>query len=180
MPRPLRLPVPRGYCRFSARTSIDHWNTTIPQVLPVISSLQTSCKPTVTVSYPISFFSTSSGRSVEANAFLPSSVCHKPAVVAPHSAVYPSPLTSSIFSTAARPARRLRSRVSPLSQVPKRYCSYRRMCHSRRADGSSGSTSIAASREVLPTNVKPRHYDLTLEPDFEKFTFEGTVIIEYV
>lgn len=51
------------------------------------------------------------------------------------------------------------------------------MCSSRRE--TSGSTNVQG-REVLPTNVKPQHYDLTLEPDFEKFTYEGTVIIEYV
>ena len=39
---------------------------------------------------------------------------------------------------------------------------------------------MSQGREVLPTNVKPVHYDLTLEPNLEKFTFEGTVIIEYV
>ncbi|CAK7901281.1 aminopeptidase 2 [[Candida] anglica] len=42
--------------------------------------------------------------------------------------------------------------------------------------------SIAASssnpdREVLPTNVKPLHYDLTLEPLFDTFRFDGTVEI---
>jgi aminopeptidase 2 len=37
---------------------------------------------------------------------------------------------------------------------------------------------VAASREVLPTNVKPLHYDLTLEPDFDKFTYAGKVVIE--
>jgi aminopeptidase 2 len=51
------------------------------------------------------------------------------------------------------------------------------MCHSRRTDEALGST-LAQGREVLPTNVKPVHYDLTLEPDFEKFTYEGTVVIE--
>lgn len=35
-----------------------------------------------------------------------------------------------------------------------------------------------AGREVLPTNVIPRHYDLMLEPDFEKFTYEGVVTID--
>jgi aminopeptidase 2 len=38
----------------------------------------------------------------------------------------------------------------------------------------SGSIDITKNREVLPTNVVPRHYDLTLEPDFEKFKFNGT------
>ncbi|KAE8394749.1 Aminopeptidase 2 mitochondrial [Aspergillus alliaceus] len=50
------------------------------------------------------------------------------------------------------------------------------MC--RRADVPSGSTNIAHGREVLPTNVKPVHYDLTLEPNFESFTYEGTVVVD--
>ncbi|KAK5461232.1 Aminopeptidase 2 mitochondrial [Exophiala xenobiotica] len=33
-------------------------------------------------------------------------------------------------------------------------------------------------RVVLPDNVVPKHYDVTLEVDFEKFTFEGTAIID--
>ncbi|KAF2832170.1 hypothetical protein CC86DRAFT_400942 [Ophiobolus disseminans] len=41
-----------------------------------------------------------------------------------------------------------------------------------------GSATIAGAREVLPTNVKPLHYDLTLEPNFEDFTYEGTVVID--
>ncbi|KAL1989166.1 hypothetical protein VTN96DRAFT_3713 [Rasamsonia emersonii] len=52
------------------------------------------------------------------------------------------------------------------------------MCRSRHADEPSGSTNLAHGREVLPTNVKPLHYDLTLEPDFDKFTYEGTVVID--
>lgn len=52
------------------------------------------------------------------------------------------------------------------------------MC--RRADVPSGSTNITQGREVLPTNVKPVHYDLTLEPNFESFKYDGTVVIEYV
>lgn len=52
------------------------------------------------------------------------------------------------------------------------------MCSSRRAEVPSGSTNIAHGREVLPTNVKPVHYDLTLEPNFETFKYDGTVIIE--
>lgn len=53
------------------------------------------------------------------------------------------------------------------------------MCY-QHADVVSGSMDMTNSREILPTNVKPIHYDLTLEPNLEKFTFEGTVIIEYV
>jgi aminopeptidase 2 len=40
--------------------------------------------------------------------------------------------------------------------------------------------AVSHGREVLPTNVTPLHYDLTLEPDLEKFTYKGTVAIEYV
>lgn len=51
------------------------------------------------------------------------------------------------------------------------------MCGSRRGE-ASGFTNVQG-REVLPTNVKPVHYDLTLDPNFEKFTYDGTVVIEY-
>lgn len=51
------------------------------------------------------------------------------------------------------------------------------MCGSRRADGG-GSTVVPHGRDVLPANVKPVHYDLTLEPDFEKFTYDGSVVID--
>lgn len=40
------------------------------------------------------------------------------------------------------------------------------------------NTDISKGREVLPKNVKPLHYDLTLEPDLETFEYEGTVVIE--
>ncbi|KYK54383.1 aminopeptidase 2 [Drechmeria coniospora] len=40
---------------------------------------------------------------------------------------------------------------------------------------ASGSTH---GRELLPANVVPRHYHVTLEPDFEKLTFDGTVVID--
>lgn len=53
------------------------------------------------------------------------------------------------------------------------------MCHARGGDAAVGSTQVPAGREILPANVKPVHYDLTLEPDFEKFTYDGTVVIEY-
>lgn len=53
------------------------------------------------------------------------------------------------------------------------------MCRAAAFEGG-GSLGVGDKREVLPTNVKPLHYDLTLEPDFEKFTYNGTVVIEYV
>jgi len=37
---------------------------------------------------------------------------------------------------------------------------------------------VSKGREILPTNVIPRHYDLTLEPDFKKLTYEGKVTID--
>ena len=44
--------------------------------------------------------------------------------------------------------------------------------------GEGGAMDISKGREILPASVIPRHYDLTLEPDFEKFTFEGTVVVD--
>jgi len=54
------------------------------------------------------------------------------------------------------------------------------MCqqHGLDANTPGNVVDITSSRELLPANVKPRNYLLTLEPDFEKFTFEGTVVIE--
>lgn len=46
------------------------------------------------------------------------------------------------------------------------------------ADVTSASMDVSHGREVLPSNVKPVHYNLTLEPDFDKFTYEGKVVIE--
>jgi len=45
-------------------------------------------------------------------------------------------------------------------------------------DAVGSSVDVTKGREILPANVIPRHYDLTLEPDFEKLTYEGTVIID--
>jgi aminopeptidase 2 len=37
---------------------------------------------------------------------------------------------------------------------------------------------VTKGREILPANVIPKHYDLTLEPNFNTLTYEGTVIID--
>ncbi len=61
-----------------------------------------------------------------------------------------------------------------------RHCSCQRIMCSGDADHPGGGMDITNARVLLPTNVKPIHYYLSLEPDFDKFTYEGTVVIEYV
>lgn len=53
------------------------------------------------------------------------------------------------------------------------------MCR-RDADVTGANLDIAKGREVLPKNVKPVHYDLTLEPNLDTFEYEGKVVIEYI
>ena len=50
------------------------------------------------------------------------------------------------------------------------------MCMFRDTEG--GSSTATTGRVILPGNVVPKHYDLVLEPDFDKFTFEGKVTID--
>ncbi|KLP00364.1 putative APE2-aminopeptidase yscII [Fusarium fujikuroi] len=92
---------------------------------------------------------------------------------------------SSTFTTAASPRLILtqtlhNSKASSL--VPRqqqRNCSCRRAMYRNGNDVASASLDIRRGREVLPKNVKPLHYDLTLEPNFETFKYEGTVIIDF-
>ncbi|KAL8872194.1 MAG: hypothetical protein Q9174_002137 [Haloplaca sp. 1 TL-2023] len=51
------------------------------------------------------------------------------------------------------------------------------MCLAKNGVATS-SVDVSKGREVLPSNVKPIHYGLTLEPDFDKFTYEGEVVID--
>ena len=51
------------------------------------------------------------------------------------------------------------------------------MCRQRDAD-AGGAVDVTKGREILPANVKPTHYDLTLEPDLTKFVYDGKVVIE--
>lgn len=50
------------------------------------------------------------------------------------------------------------------------------MCRSRA--GLEGSSVAVQSRELLPANVVPRHYHLTIDTDFDKLTYKGTVVID--
>ncbi|KAK6530013.1 Aminopeptidase 2 mitochondrial, variant 2 [Orbilia ellipsospora] len=46
------------------------------------------------------------------------------------------------------------------------------------ADDVASSIDVTQGREVLPTAIKPSNYVVTLEPNFEKFTFDGEVTID--
>ena len=93
-------------------------------------------------------------------------------------------------TTTSYPARRLHLQDTSLHRPPSllklaptsavRYCSHRRnMCKQFGVEGHASAVDITQGREVLPTNVKPLHYDLTLEPNFSDFTYDGTVVIEW-
>ncbi|KAG9236474.1 peptidase family M1-domain-containing protein [Amylocarpus encephaloides] len=77
-------------------------------------------------------------------------------------------------------------RTSPFRHAPSiassiRHCSYRRhnMCkfHGEQ-DVSGASADVTKGREILPGNVVPKHYDITLEPDFKALTYEGTIVLD--
>lgn len=53
-----------------------------------------------------------------------------------------------------------------LPSIPRQHTQFRSMCTS------------TPQREVLPTNVKPLRYELSLEPDFSDFTFLGQLAID--
>ena len=42
------------------------------------------------------------------------------------------------------------------------------------------TTEEEETKYRLPTNVRPTHYDVTVQTDLEKLTFSGFVKIEYV
>ena len=53
------------------------------------------------------------------------------------------------------------------------------MCRTQaQLDEADTGPGIKLGRELLPSNVVPTHYDLTLEPDFSKLTFDGSVVID--
>lgn len=74
----------------------------------------------------------------------------------------------------------IRSLRTKLFYQTVRNCSYNNIMCRAKDDHAAASVHVSQGREVLPSNVKPVHYSLTLEPNFEKFTYEGEVVIEYV
>lgn len=104
-----------------------------------------------------------------------------------------SATTRSYFSSSTRirntytPQVHLPSRPTAISNtknlrastinISKRHCSHRKAMY--REEMVGGLAAAQGGREILPTNVKPTHYNLTLEPDLEEFTYQGTVKIEY-
>ncbi|KAL1866911.1 hypothetical protein VTK73DRAFT_4458 [Phialemonium thermophilum] len=93
-----------------------------------------------------------------------------------YSVVIPNiPRTRQPTSLHSIPFQVIRSRTAPV-----RFCSYRRssMCRTQAAAEMAGGGVNVKGRELLPANVIPRHYDIALEPDFEKLTFDGTVVID--
>jgi aminopeptidase 2 len=51
------------------------------------------------------------------------------------------------------------------------------MCRTQALAEMGGGVNVQG-RELLPANVVPRHYHVTLEPDLKKHTFDGTVVID--
>jgi hypothetical protein len=67
----------------------------------------------------------------------------------------------------------------PSRSTSVRYCSARRkMCKLYAGAEVAGGLDVSKGREILPANVRPINYDLTLEPNFKKFTYQGSVTIE--
>jgi hypothetical protein len=61
-----------------------------------------------------------------------------------------------------------------------RYCSYRRnnMCRLMGEGADPTTINVHQTRQVLPADVKPIHYRLTLEPNLTTFQYDGEVAIE--
>lgn len=88
-----------------------------------------------------------------------------------------TPIFQFQHSAASLTTSQLRSQVL-IEQ--RRFCSFQRsMCRQHLAtDAIASGVDVSKGREVLPKNVKPTHYRLTLEPNLETFEFDGYVEIE--
>jgi hypothetical protein len=88
-----------------------------------------------------------------------------------------SPFSPSSANPSLRhPATALSCKPTSISPRQVRHCSHRRnMC---RSNMMGDGPSVPLDREVLPTNVKPTSYHLTLEPNLETFEYDGEVAIK--
>ena len=102
------------------------------------------------------------------------------------SRLYTTSSLSPILSKRVQPSRlsrpALRKHNLPkLAQQQLRNCSCRRiMCrgHHATTDLQSEAIDVSKGREILPANVKPIHYHVTLEPNLDSFEYDGEVVIE--
>src|SRR6266851_6627501 len=85
---------------------------------------------------------------------------------------------NSLLSSRAHDRDSPRFRIAPsYHQKPllSRHCSFH---HHPPVSVSAMSSSKAVDHYRLPTDLRPRHYDLTIRTDFEKDKFSGFVKIE--
>ncbi|KAK6587385.1 hypothetical protein PZA11_000675 [Diplocarpon coronariae] len=91
-------------------------------------------------------------------------------------------LPSSIFNPTCRRRQPLTARKqTPFTYTAIRNCSYRnhKMCRSQgERDAPAGGLDVTKGRQILPADVVPKHYTITLEPDFETFKYKGSVSID--
>lgn len=67
----------------------------------------------------------------------------------------------------------------PHSKFALAFTRYHHICHHQKTLSNMCQSSTAVpDRQVLPTNVKPQHYNLVLEPLFDTFKFNGEVTID--
>lgn len=92
------------------------------------------------------------------------------------------PASSSLLHTSSSsPSPRIaRLTSSPPLRLPRRLAASARFCSAmcRSRAGLEGSSVAVQSRELLPANVVPRHYHLTVDTDFDKLTYKGNVVID--
>lgn len=69
------------------------------------------------------------------------------------------------------------SSISPSSFLDSKLKS---QSHNDNTNSSPFSSTNVPERQLLPQNVKPLNYNLTLDPNFETFKFGGDLAIRYV
>ncbi|TID29521.1 hypothetical protein CANINC_001916 [Pichia inconspicua] len=89
---------------------------------------------------------------------------------------------SQLHGLATRPNFALPDNASNRHLFPSSFKRFHHFCNHRNTIDKmcmNGSlVGVSESRQVLPTNVKPLHYDLKLEPLFDTFKFNGEVKID--